>query len=54
MPGSEAFRTCPHCRVDGVPKLIILPRMRPGSPSTWQCRSCGRAWSDTQTLALST
>jgi transposase-like protein len=45
---SEAFRTCPYCATEDVPKLVIYPRLVAGSASSWQCRACNRYWSDAQ------
>jgi|GEM_PF-1237675 len=48
MSGSEAFRTCPYCAAEGVPMLVVYPRLVAGSATSWKCRSCNRFWSDTQ------
>jgi transposase-like protein len=48
---SQAFRTCPYCATEGVPKLVVYPRLVSGSSTSWKCRSCDRYWSDAQ-LAL--
>jgi len=48
MTGSEAFRTCPYCAAEDVPKLVVYPRVVTGSATCWKCRSCNRYWSDTQ------
>ena len=45
---SEAFRTCPYCGTEGVPKLVVYPRRMAGSATTWKCRACDRYWSDAQ------
>jgi transposase-like protein len=45
---SEAFRTCPYCAAEGVPMLVVYPRLVAGSATSWKCRSCNRYWSDTQ------
>jgi len=49
---SEAFRTCPYCAAEGVPKLVIYPRLVAGSSTSWKCRSCNRYWSDSQLVLL--
>ena len=51
MSESQAFRTCPYCATEGVPKLVVSPRLVSGSSTSWKCRSCDRYWSDAQ-LAL--
>ena len=48
MSDSEAFRTCPYCAAQGVPKLVVYPRLVSGSATSWRCRSCDRYWSDAQ------
>ncbi len=48
MSDSEAFRTCPYCAAEGVPKLVVYPRLVAGSATSWRCRACNRIWSDTQ------
>jgi hypothetical protein len=45
---TEAFRTCPYCATEDVPKLVIYPRLVTGSATSWQCRACDRYWSDTE------
>ena len=50
---SEAFRRCPHCATEGIPMLVVYPRLVSGSATNWKCRSCNRYWSDTQLLVLS-
>jgi transposase-like protein len=52
MSQSEAFRTCPYCAAQEVPKLVVYPRLVSGSSTTWKCRSCDRYWSDAQTVLL--
>lgn len=52
MSDSEAFRTCPYCAAQDVPKLVVYPRVVAGSATTWRCRSCDRFWSDAQLLLL--
>jgi transposase-like protein len=49
---SEAFRTCPYCATEGVPKLVVYPRLVAGSSTSWRCRACNRYWSDSQLLLL--
>jgi transposase-like protein len=49
---SEAFRTCPYCAAQDVPKLVVYPRLVSGSATNWRCRSCDRTWSDAQTVLL--
>jgi hypothetical protein len=53
MTQPDAVRTCPFCATREVPKLVVWPRLRSGSSTNWQCRSCNRYWSDAQILALS-
>jgi len=48
----EAFRTCPYCAAQDVPKLVVYPRLMSGSSTIWRCRSCDRTWSDAQTTLL--
>jgi hypothetical protein len=52
MSDAEAFRTCPYCAAEGVPKLVVYPRLVAGTATSWKCRSCNRYWSDTQLLLL--
>ena len=42
MSDSEAFRTCPYCAAQDVPKLVVYPRLVSGSATSWKCRSCNR------------
>jgi len=49
---SEAFRTCPYCAAQDVPKLVVYPRLMSGSATNWRCRACDRTWSDSQTAML--
>jgi len=49
---SEAFRTCPYCGTEDVPKLVVYPRLVAGSATSWQCRACDRYWSDAQLYLL--
>lgn len=53
MHDADAVRTCPHCRTRDVPRLVLWPGRRTGTATDWQCRSCGRFWSDAEILALS-
>jgi hypothetical protein len=48
MGDSEAFRTCPYCAAEGVPKLVVYPRLVAGSATSWKCRACNQFWSDAQ------
>jgi transposase-like protein len=48
MSDSDAFRTCPYCATEGVPKLVVYPRLVAGTATSWRCRSCDRLWSDAQ------
>ena len=52
MSQSEAFRTCPYCAAQEVPKLVVYPRLVSGSSTNWKCRSCDQYWSDAQTVLL--
>jgi hypothetical protein len=52
MSDPEAFRTCPYCATEGVPKLVVYPRLVAGSATTWKCRECDAYWSDAQLLLL--
>jgi hypothetical protein len=52
MSDSEAFRTCPYCSTEGVPKLVVYPRLVAGSATSWKCRACDQYWSDAQLLLL--
>ncbi len=52
MTQSEAFRTCPYCGAQDVPKLVVYPRLVSGSATSWKCRSCDGYWSDTQVVLL--
>ena len=52
MSESDVFRTCPYCATQGVPKLVVYPRLVSGSSTNWRCRSCDRTWSDAQTSLL--
>lgn len=44
MTQSEAFRICPNCGSDEVPKLIM--RSSHINDSCWRCRVCSFDWSD--------
>jgi formate dehydrogenase maturation protein FdhE len=48
MSEPEAFRICPHCGSQEVPKLIVRSAGMSGSGSSWRCRACDRDWSDAE------
>ena len=52
MNESAAFRTCPYCAAEDIPKLVVYPRLVAGTSTSWKCRSCDRYWSDAQTVLL--
>ncbi len=52
MNESDAFRTCPYCAAEDIPKLVVYPRLVAGTSTSWRCRSCDGYWSDAQTALL--
>jgi transposase-like protein len=46
MIESEAFRICPSCGSQEVPKLILGSASTRSGGSRWECRSCHFDWSD--------
>ena len=48
MSEPEAFRICPHCGSQEVPKLIVRSARISGNGSSWRCRDCNRDWSDAE------
>jgi hypothetical protein len=52
MSQTDAFRTCPYCAAEDVPKLVVYPRLVAGTSTSWKCRSCDQYWSDAQTVLL--
>lgn len=46
MTQSEAFRICPNCGSEEVPKLIMRSAHMSVNDSCWRCRVCNFDWSD--------
>ncbi len=46
MSEPEAFRICPYCGSTEIPKLIVQSARLSPSGSSWRCRACDHAWSD--------
>ncbi len=52
MSEVEAFRICPHCGSEDVPKLIVRSARTFGTEPCWRCRVCNLDWSDADYRAL--
>jgi predicted RNA-binding Zn-ribbon protein involved in translation (DUF1610 family) len=48
MSESEAFRTCPKCGSQEVPKLIVRSARLSVGGASWRCRVCNWDWSDAE------
>jgi predicted RNA-binding Zn-ribbon protein involved in translation (DUF1610 family) len=46
MSESEAFRICPSCGSEEVPKLIVRSAHLSSRGTSWRCRTCDLDWSD--------